>query len=193
MTGSRKLLGWLAILGIGGSVLLFLLVWTVASSRTPNEPALAGEELDIGVFDPHLHIRLVEAIELGALPDSAAVATGYRRLAVRLQARSSAVARFADPSTLSITVRSAGRSVTPVPGSVFEIEGIPAQTSFDNVLEAGGFQEAWFIFEVPVELEAPELWLSKKSWLARNLYGWEAGPLHDKAVFSLDPTSRGQD
>jgi hypothetical protein len=55
---------------------------------------------------------------------------------------------------------------------------------------AVAFQETWFIFEVPVEFEAPELWLSKKSWLARNLYGWETSPLHDKAVFSLDQEQR---
>ena len=185
MTGSRRLLGWLLILAVGGGMLLFALVWMVASSRAPDRPAPLGEELDIGFFDPHLHIRLVEVLELGALPETAPPAAGFRRLAVRLQARSSAVERFADPARLSITVRSAGRLAAPVSSNVTEIEGVRVQTRFEDVLAAGGFQEAWFIFELPVDLESPQLWLSKQSWLARNLYGWEASPLHDKAVFAL--------
>jgi hypothetical protein len=189
MTSSRRLLGWLLILGIGGGVLFFTLIWTIASSRTPAAPAPLGEELDIGFFDPHLHIRLVEVTELGALPEVEPPASGYRRLAVRLQARSSAVELFADPSRLSITVRSAGRATGPVTSGVSEIDGLRVQTGFENVLEAGEFQEAWFIFELPIDLDSPELWLSKRSWLARNFYGWEAGPLHDKAVFALDPAS----
>lgn len=112
-----------------------------------------------------------------------------RRLAVRLQARSSAVARFANPSKLSITVRSMGRHAAPVSSKATEIDGVRIRTAFANVLDAGDLQEAWFIFELPVDLDSPELWLSKRSWLARNLYGWEAGPLHDKAVFALDPAS----
>ena len=72
-----------------------------------------------------------------------------------------------------------------------QTDGVPVQTVFENVLDAGEYQEAWFIFELPAELEDPELWLSKSSWLARNLYGWEASPLHDKAVFSLSSTTEG--
>lgn len=185
MTGVKRLLGWLVILGVGGGVLLFLLVWNFAAARTPDAPAPPGEELDIGFFDPHLHVRLVEVTELGELPEMAPTAGGFRRLAVRLQARSSAVERFADPSRLSVILRSLGRDAAPISLGVSEIDGIPVRTAFENVFDAGEFQEAWFLFEVPVELEDPELWLSKRSWLARNLYGWEASPLHDKAIFSL--------
>jgi len=186
MTSTKRLLGWLIIFSVGAGLLLFALIWTIASARTADQPAPLGTELDIGFFDPHLHIRLVEVIELGALPETSPPPTGYRRLAVRLEARSSAVERFADPAQLSITVRSMGRLAAPVTSNATEIDGIPIQTAFENVLEVGGFQQAWFVFELPVDLEAPKLWLSKRSFLARNLYGWEASPLHDKAVFTID-------
>jgi hypothetical protein len=186
MTSIKRLLGWLVILGVGASILLFLLVLNFAACRPPYDPAPLGEELDIGFFAPHLHIRMVEVTVLGDLPEVAPPAAGLRRLAVRLQARSSAVERFADPSRLAITIRSLGRSALPVSSAVGEIDGVNVRIGFESVLDAGEFQEAWFIFELPADLEDPELWLSKNSWLGRNLYGWEASPLHDKAVFSLD-------
>ena len=182
----KHLLGWLVMFGIGAGLLLFLLVWIVASWRAPDNSAPRGEELAIGFFDPHLFVRLVEVTELAALPDLAPPANGHRRIAVLLEVRSSAVASFADPSRLAITVRGTGGIVQPSSSGAARIDDIRVQTRFEDVLEIGGNQQAWFLFDLPTDLASPELWLSRDSWLARNLKGWEAGPLHDKAVFELE-------
>jgi hypothetical protein len=186
MTSLKRSVGWILMVGTGAGLLLLAFVWTFASLRTPDEPALEGEERAVGFFDPHLHIRLIEVTALDPAVDTVPVAGGHRRYAVRLIARSSAVERFADPARLSITVRDGGRRVSPSSFGPAEIDGVPVMVRFERVLEAGERQEAWLLFDLPGDLEAPELWLSKDSWLAANLPGWESSPLHDKVVFALE-------
>jgi hypothetical protein len=114
------------------------------------------------------------------------VARGHQRYAALLEVRSSALESFADPSRLTISVRDRGRTLSPSSFGPGEIDGVPVRVRFAEVLEAGELQQAWFVFDLPEDLDSAEIWLSKDSWLARTLPGWEATPLHEKAIFALE-------
>ena len=179
---------WLAGLAVAGLVLVFSLVWSFASWRQPDAPGQIGEERDIGFFDPHLHVKLLEVAELGRLPETPVPGEGRRRIWVRLEARSSATEIHVDPSRLSVSLRSGDRRYPPLSSDLglSAIDAVEVRDRFSGPLARGETEQAWFVFDVPQDISEAEIWLPWETWLVRLIPALEATPLYDKAVFALE-------
>jgi hypothetical protein len=171
----------LVLAAAGAAAVLGLGALNLAGAAAGPLVLAPGEEKTFGLFDPHLHVALIDvAVEpvWGTAP-----ARGEFH-AVRIRVRNDAARILIDPSELRIfAIDDAGGAHDPLAAG--SIEGPPIDTDAGGVLRPGDAHERTLLFDLPAGTRRATLWVGYRSWLARLLADDKRGFPLRRVVFDL--------
>jgi hypothetical protein len=172
----------------GGAVLVVLLVLALLPGLSV-EPyySFLGREESLGGFDSHLKVSVTGARIAQSLgSDKAPLRARGTFYLVTIKVRNDAATEgfSVDPTPLDIYVLDAdGRTYKPLE---VQVHGEQYGAGFSSEVGAGESYRQSFLFDLPAEVEQPELWITDPSWISLFLPGSRNSVLFQKLVYALE-------